>query len=87
MNRATTSTFLLTILGLLSLSGCATTNVRAMRAYANEDPQLVVALDRLDDIGEVLRLLDEAVYDTPYSPGDAWVSELALDDELSLIHI
>lgn len=81
MNRATTSTFLLTILGLLSLSGCATTNVRAMRAYANEDPQLVVALDRLDDIGEVLRLLDEAVYDTPYSPGDAWVSELALDDE------
>lgn len=66
---------------LLLLSGCATTNVRAMRAYAHEDPDLVVALDRIDDIAEVLRMLDMVMMKLPYSPGDAWIGELALDDE------
>jgi hypothetical protein len=72
--------FVVALVFALGLSGCATTNVRALRAYANEDPQLVVALDRLDDVAEVLRLLDVALMEVPYSPGDAWVGKLALDD-------
>ncbi|MBW2456009.1 MAG: hypothetical protein JRI68_15940 [Deltaproteobacteria bacterium] len=65
----------------LWLPACATTNVRAMRAYAYEDANFLVALDRIEDVAEVLRLLDEVMTTLPYSPGDDWVDELALSDE------
>ena len=73
--------FLTFILLAMALLGCATTNVRAIRAYAYEDPDFVIALDRIDDIAEVLRLLDVVMTEIPYSPGDKWIDELALSDE------
>ncbi len=54
----------------LWLPACATTNVRALRTYAYEDADFLIALDRIDDVAEVLRLLDEVMTDLPYSPGD-----------------
>jgi hypothetical protein len=66
---------------LVWLPACATTNVRALRAYAYEDADFLIALDRIDDVAEVLRLLDEVMTTLPYSPGDRWVDDLALSDE------
>ena len=76
-------TLRLLLLGsLLSATpGCATTNVRAIRAYAYEDPDFVIALDRLDDIAETLHMLDVVLTRLPYSPGDGWIDDLALTDE------
>lgn len=79
MRRTLRLAVLSLLLGLAP--GCATTNVRAVRAYAYEDPDFVVALDRLDDIAETLHMLDVVLTRLPYSPGDAWVDELALTDE------
>ena len=66
------------------LTGCgfgAIRNVRAFRAYANEPSNAAVALDRTEDLAETLRLIDEALAETPYRPGDPWVQKLALTDE------
>jgi len=64
-----------------SSSGCATTNVRAIRAFAYEDPNLVVAIDRVDDIAQALAYLNKLMHETPYSPGDKWISALTLTDK------
>jgi len=77
--------FMLRLLALIVVLGvlpaCAPTNVRAIRAYAYEDPDFVVALDRLDDIAETLHMLDVVLTEIPYSPGDRWIDDLALTDE------
>ncbi len=80
--RFSTYCLALAVVALTVLSGCPkTVNVRAWRAYAHEDPDLVIALDRVDDISTVLRLLDKALTATPYSPGDDWIGELELKNE------
>ena len=70
------------LLLMAALTGCATTNVRAIRAYAHEDANLVVALDRTEDISECLTHLDTLMRQTPYSPGDKWVGRMALTNYL-----
>ena len=62
------------------LFGCAdaTQNVRALRAYANEDASLVVALDRLEDAVRATELVDRILTGTTYTPGDRWVRSLPL---------
>jgi hypothetical protein len=67
----------------LSLTACAgvTQNVRAYRAYALEEPSLAVAMDRAEDIAKTLELVETILLETPYTPGDAWVAELALKDD------
>lgn len=69
------------ILGLApALSGChrLTTNVRALREYGNEDPEVAVVHDRLDDAEAAFRLADRILARIPYSPGDAWTRDIAL---------
>jgi hypothetical protein len=66
---------------LLGCAQLATLNVRATRAYGNEEPDPAVVADRLDDIGAVLGLVDKLLRGTPYTPGDAWLRDLPLDDE------
>jgi hypothetical protein len=63
-----------------ALSGChrLTTNVRAMREYGNEDPELAVVLDRLADADAALVLTDRILARVPYAPGDAWTRDIAL---------
>ena len=63
-----------------ALSGChlLTTNVRALREYGNEDPEVAVVLDRLDDAEAAFRLADRMLARIPYSPGDAWTRDIAL---------
>ncbi len=73
---------LLVVAALACLSsGCATTNVRAIRAFAYEDPNLVVAIDRVDDIAQALSYLNLLMHETPYSPGDKWIAALELSDK------
>ncbi|MFO0758121.1 MAG: hypothetical protein U0359_16615 [Byssovorax sp.] len=69
---------------LPALTGCAQVavlEVRAQRAYGNEDPDPAVVMDRLDDVKAVLAQVDELLRATPYTPGDTWTHELALDDD------
>jgi hypothetical protein len=72
------------VLALLLGAGataCADTtqNVRALRAYAQEDASLVVALDRLEDAARATELVDRILIGTTYTPGDRWVRRLPLD--------
>lgn len=55
-------------------------NVRAFRAYANEDPSLKVSLDRLEDMARTLELVDRILTSTPYTPGDLWIRRLPMTD-------
>lgn len=67
-----------------ALTGCATIatlNVRAQRAYSNEEPALDVVRDRVEDVTEALALADRLLAATPYTPGDAWLSAIALDSD------
>lgn len=67
------------LVATLALAGCATTfNVRASRAFANEEPDPDVTRDRVDDDEKVLALVDELLLGVPYSPGDPWTSAIAL---------
>lgn len=63
-----------------ALLGChhLTTNVRALREYGNEDPEVAIVLDRLDDAEAAFRLADRILARIPYSPGDAWTRDIAL---------
>lgn len=65
------------------LLGCgpATYNVRAARAYANEDTNRAVVDDRVAEMEKGLQLAELMLTQTPYSPGDAWVKALRLDDD------
>lgn len=69
---------------LAALAGCApaTFNVRATRAFANEEAVPEVVIDRARDLAASRALLAELVVSTPYSPADGvdgWVATLGLD--------
>ena len=68
--------------GLLALSGCgaATQNVRAYRAFANEDPNVKVSIDRVEDLAVTLQLVDRILLQTTYTPGDMWPRRLGMTD-------
>lgn len=70
------------LLSFVALNGCstATQNVRAYRAYANEDTSLKVAFDRIQDIARSLELVDRILAQTSYTPGDLWVRRLPITD-------
>jgi len=68
-------------LGVLPACGPATYNVRASRAYANEDADLGVARDRADELDRALALASRLLVATPYTPNDPWVRALVLDDD------
>ncbi|XYH94573.1 hypothetical protein ACMHYB_43090 [Sorangium sp. So ce1128] len=59
----------------------ATYNVRAARAFANEDARRAIIDDRTLDLERAVSLADEVLGRTPYSPGDAWVAALRLDED------
>jgi hypothetical protein len=71
---------LTTLGGAVLACGSAAQNVRAYRAYANEDPSLRVALDRTEDLARTMELVDRILVGTPYTPGDLWVRRLPLID-------
>jgi hypothetical protein len=64
-----------------ALTGClpATFNVRAARAFANEEADPAVVLDRTEDLLAARALLEKIFAATPYSPGDRWIKALELD--------
>jgi hypothetical protein len=75
-----------TVAGLLLLAaatGCgpATYNVRAARAFANEDANAAVVADRTKELELAVALAGRLLGATPYSPGDPWVRALRLDDD------
>jgi hypothetical protein len=74
---------LLTIAGSFALSGCgaATQNVRAYRAFANEDPNVKVSVDRVEDLAVTLQLVDRILLNTTYTPGDMWPRRLGMTDK------
>ncbi|WP_437303766.1 hypothetical protein [Sorangium sp. So ce388] len=59
----------------------ATYNVRAARAFANEDARRAIIDDRTVELERAISLADEVLGSTPYSPGDAWVAALRLDED------
>lgn len=69
------------VLSVPATSGCSvlTRNVRAERAFANEDPELSVVLDRQRDCELALALADRLLMQTAYAPADIWPSKIALD--------
>lgn len=71
------------LLGIMASPGCgpSTYNVRAARAYANEDANPNVVADRTKELERALALADRLLGATPYSPGDAWLRALRLDDD------
>jgi hypothetical protein len=60
--------------------GAATQNVRAYRAYMNEDPNVKVAIDRVEDMAVSLQLVDRILLQTSYTPGDMWPRRLGMTD-------
>jgi hypothetical protein len=66
----------------LFLGGCgaATQNVRAFRAYANEEPNVKVSIARVDDVSATLALVDKILTGTSYTPGDQWPRRLGMTD-------
>ncbi|WP_437955533.1 hypothetical protein WME76_28995 [Sorangium sp. So ce119] len=73
----------LLLLAAASASACVPPayNVRAARAFANEDARRAIIDDRAVDLERAAALADEVLARTPYSPGDAWIAALRLDDE------
>jgi hypothetical protein len=71
--------FLLLALPLFACGG-VTQNVRAFRAYANEDPNIKVAIDRVEDMSVTLELVDRILLQTTYTPGDMWPRRLPMTD-------
>ncbi len=67
MPRAWRALFLVFVLALASGCGAATQNVRAFRAYASEDPNLKVQIDRVEDIAVTLELVDRILSQTSYT--------------------
>jgi hypothetical protein len=66
----------------IALSGCSATtqNVRAFRAYAEEEANLKVNIDRVQDIAAVLDDVDQLLTGTTYTPGDQWPKRIPLGD-------
>jgi hypothetical protein len=67
---------------LFSLSGCgaATQNVRAYRAFMQEDPNVKVSIDRVEDLAVTLELVDRILLGQSYTPGDHWPRRLGMTD-------
>jgi len=67
---------------VVGLNGCgaATQNVRAYRAFANEDPNIKVSIDRVEDLAVTLQLVDRILLQTSYTPGDMWPRRLGMTD-------
>lgn len=61
--------------------GAQSYNVRASRAYSNEDADLGVVNDRATDLGRSEQAVDKLLAGTPYTPGDRWPAGLRLDDD------
>lgn len=79
-SRAITLGGLLLAAPLLGGCGAATQNVRAFRAYANEDPNINVAIDRVEDMAITLELVDRILLQQSYTPGDMWPRRLGMTD-------
>lgn len=75
------ASFLLAASAAISGCGPSTYNVRASRAYSNEDANPAIITDRLADLDGAVALADELLSATPYSPEDAWVQALRLDND------
>ncbi len=62
--------------------GCfpATFNVRAQRAFSNEEAVPETIVDRAVDIAETRILVGKLLADTPYTPADEWVQALGLEN-------
>lgn len=80
MNKWTGAVALVVAAATLSACATSTRGARALRQHEREPARLAVVLDRFDDIEGSLRLAEQLVAKTPYSPGDPWVQELALTD-------
>ena len=67
---------------LVGLGGCgaATQNVRAYRAFAAEDPNIKVSIDRVEDLAVTLQLVDRILLQTSYTPNDQWPKRLGMTD-------
>jgi hypothetical protein len=73
----------LCLLGALSLLvGCASVppNARALRMYQREEPSVALLRQHLQELADTLTLINVLLNDTPYTPGDAWIAALPLDD-------
>lgn len=69
-----------TLVALVTGCGAATQNVRAYRAYMREDPNVKVAIDRVEDLAVTLELVDRILLRTSYTPGDMWPRRLGMTD-------
>jgi len=78
--RAATGLALGGIFACTSGCGAATQNVRAYRAFAAEDPNIKVSIDRVEDLAVTLQLVDRILLQTSYTPGDMWPRRLGLTD-------
>lgn len=65
----------------LVLTGCfsATFNVRAQRAFSNEEAIPEVVTDRASDLVATRELLTKLLTDTPYTPADEWIDLVGLE--------
>jgi hypothetical protein len=70
----------LLLLAALICACSPTQNVRAFRAFANEDPSIKVSIDRVEDVAVTLELVDKILLGTSYTPNDLWVKRLPMDD-------
>ncbi len=71
------------LFGLLVVgAGCASSanSVRALRQYEREPANLNAALDRIEDLDGCLLAVHTLLQQTPYSPGDVWVQQIAMGD-------
>lgn len=74
---------LLVLVGFAFVTGACggvTQNVRAIRAYAHEDPNLKVTIDRVEDMARSLELVDRMLLGTSYTPGDMWPRRVPMTD-------
>jgi hypothetical protein len=61
--------------------GASSFNVRASRAFSNEDMDPDVDADRVADVAKTHELVDELLLKTPFDPSDAWIQKLPLTSE------
>src|SRR5262249_94432 len=70
-------------LTLFAAGGCnaATQNVRAFRAFAEEEPNVKVTIARVDDVSATLELADRILTKETYSAGDQWPRRLGMTEQ------
>jgi hypothetical protein len=81
VRRLATLAVLLTSVFVLPGCGAATQNVRAYRAFMQEDPNVKVSIDRVEDLAVTLQLVDKILLQTSYTPGDMWPRRLGMTDK------